>query len=129
MAERAEFVEAVKPVVETALVEDVMASQPSNMRLILDLFQAYDADPWQSAYASTMVHGARHLPNGVLGLIFRMVRFVLGAPVFENLRLARALEVEHAFLAAFGLLVVTVFRKARQDDGGSGGCQGVERDT
>lgn len=101
MAERAEFVEAVKPVVETALVEDVMASQPSDVRLVLDLFQADDA-------------------NGVLGLVFRMLRLVLGAPVFENLRLARALKVEHALLAAFGLLVVTVFRKARQDDGGCG---------
>lgn len=113
MAERAEFVEAVKPVVETTLVEDVMASQPSDVRLILNLFQADDAGPWRSAYASTMVHGARHLPNGILGLVFRVVRRVLGTPVFENLRLARALEVEHALLAAFGLLAVTVFRKAR----------------
>lgn len=55
MAKRAVLVEAVKPVVETALVEDVKASQSADVRLILDLFQADYTNRSPSAYAPTMV--------------------------------------------------------------------------
>lgn len=66
-------------------MEDMQASKPSNMRFVLDLFEADNA-------------------NWVLGLVLGMVRFVLRAPVLENLRFACTFEIQHALLADFILL-------------------------
>lgn len=52
MTKRAVLVEAVKPVVEAALVEYVKASEPSDVRLIFDFIETDDANRSQSAYAS-----------------------------------------------------------------------------
>lgn len=52
MTKRAVFVEAVKPVVEASLVEYVVAYEPSDMRLVLDLFQTDDTLRTQSACAT-----------------------------------------------------------------------------
>lgn len=64
---------------------------------------------------------AKYVPNGVLGLVFGMGRFVLGAPVLEDLRLAGLFEVEHALLAHAVLFRPGGFGEAREEDGGPGG--------
>lgn len=86
-------------------MEDMQASKPSNMRFVLDLFEADNAIRTRSAYATDLCYsGSSHIPNWVLGLVLGMVRFVLRAPVLENLRFACTFEIQHALLADFILL-------------------------